>query len=115
VAISKTIVFKKLAASVLLALLLIIHGVKFFHHHPTSPLHSYKSYTESFFLAKSGSQLNHHCAICDYQLAKDIDLQIPQFASQAILPENKVYTCDAPSYSFEYSSALHLRGPPVIA
>jgi len=112
VTICRTIDFKKLTASILLALLLVIHGVKFFHHHPIPLFGHDQVHEQSALLNDTNSQLSQHCSICDFQLAKDAD---PQFEQLSFLPlqiQGEVICCITDSYQSSYSSVFHLRGPP---
>jgi hypothetical protein len=104
--------FKKITASTLLVLLLVIHGVKFFHHHPM-PLFGHDQVQEqSALLSNSNSQLAQHCAICDFQLAKDADLQIERFSFLPLQIQGEVVCCITDPYQSSYSSVFYLRGPP---
>lgn len=65
----KHINYKKIAAGLLLALLVFIHTEKAFHHHD-------KVIAKSQQTGYTTVSTNFFCAICDYVFAKDADVPV---------------------------------------
>ncbi|HEY0608887.1 MAG TPA: hypothetical protein VGD35_04505 [Chitinophaga sp.] len=105
----KNISFRRIIALGLLALMLVVHGVKSFHHHTGTA--ATKHSPHGALVQLSG----HHCLICDFQLTRDADLPPEQFSLQPIqLAAETCASYVAASY-VAYLSDLKLRGPPVTA
>jgi hypothetical protein len=109
---SKNITFRKFTALALLALMLVIHAVKAFHHHPVPVLRKHLSHG---VLVPAVHQSGHHCFICDYQLAKDGGIIAAQFSFQAIQIDIEEHAYYAASFNPADAPDLNLRGPPAIA
>jgi hypothetical protein len=116
VAYLRNIVFKRLTACGLLALLLIIHAAKFFHHHPIAAPGQHATFhsTSDIFL-KSGYSFQKHCAICDFQVTKDADITIAAVIDHPSLAVVAVYSNYVTAFYSSHTSFLKLRGPPAIA
>jgi hypothetical protein len=98
---------RKTVAVTFLLLFVFIHGVKALHTHDLTSTNS---------LAKSTSvKTDFYCAICDFQLAKDCDIEIPVLTFSAPVQFVEVY--------YNYTITSHdafpvtsvVRGPPAIA
>jgi hypothetical protein len=99
--------FRKTVAVTFLSLFIFIHAVKALHTHDlTSTSSSAKS---------TAVKADFYCAICDFQLAKDCDSEIPVLAFSAPVQIVQVY--------YNYTISFHeaspvtsvVRGPPAIA
>jgi hypothetical protein len=108
----RNITFRKFTAFVLLALMLVIHGVKFFHHHSIPVLSRHTSHDS---LVTGINKPVHHCTICDFKLTRDANIAIVQFSFQAIQPVVESCSYYVASHYEAYSSHVRLRGPPVTA
>jgi hypothetical protein len=101
---------------VLFALLLIVHGIQFLHHHPKASFSSLsQSHTgqKPLLVSDQTGLGTQHCAICDFHVAKDVDLSVPDLTIPAMR-----FTCDIPVHHFSLyhaalAAVLRLRGPPV--
>ena len=110
----RNIVVQKITSCVLLALLLVIHAIKFFHHHTNVPLQPGKLQMHIILPLQSGFNAQH-CSICDFQLTGSIDVQIPNVAEPPVLPRTAICSCYYNLYHSRIAAVLHLRGPPVVA
>ncbi len=111
---------KRIAAATLMALLLFIHAVKFFHTH-NYPLYDHVgsvdkscNQKDGHVVAETGSFVSS-CAICDYHFLKNADLTVSSFFIQRLSSfqvHNAAglhHTVTSPVFSFL------LRGPPSLS
>jgi len=97
--------FKKIAAGLLLALLLFIHAEKAFHHHD-------KVIAKSQQLGYIAVSNNIFCSICDYVFAKDADVPV-----QSIISFNADYFQEQSVQLITHNNKIIVfqiadRGPP---
>jgi hypothetical protein len=100
--------FKKTVAVIFLALFVFIYAVK--------ALHTHEAVSTTGASSKSTAlKADFYCAICDFQLAKDCDTEIPAFTFSTPIHFVQSYF----SYTVSSHDALPVtsvvRGPPAIA
>jgi hypothetical protein len=102
----RTTYFKKTVSVVFLLLFVFIYSVKALHTHDLSTNITSKT---------TALKADFYCAICDFQLAKDCDTEIPAFTFSTPIHFVLSYF----SYTLSSHDALPVtsavRGPPVIA
>jgi hypothetical protein len=104
------ILIRKVAAFLLMAMLLYIQGVQVFHRHDYTPVKHQKTTQLPGHLVKA----NHSCAICDYHLAKDAALPAAQviLPSLCYYPVTNTFRPSAPHAGLQYTQAN--KGPPAL-
>lgn len=108
----KNIIFRRITALVLLALMLVVHGVKSLHRHTGTAA---TKCTAHGALAPVIQLSGHHCLICDFQLTRDADLPPEQFSFQPIRSAAETGASYVTSSYVAYLFFLQLRGPPIKA
>jgi hypothetical protein len=102
-----------MTALMLMALMLYINAIKLFHTHPGSysPVYSFHAvHAHALPSISPDNTVRHivhgnHCAICDFQLAKDADV-----AAAGIDKEDRCLQCFLREYLYSGFSRLHV-GP----
>jgi hypothetical protein len=99
---------RRLIALLLLAVMVLVHGIKSLHTHH-SGCANHDTHQENIFLKDDGQ---HACSICEFQLAKDSTLTgtevlffIPAFASPT-------YSRLLTNLNSDYLFLKESRGPP---
>jgi hypothetical protein len=107
-------ILRKITAFLLIGLLLLIHTVKFFHSHLPLSIKITATETEPGKKLSSPceSRSIYNCAICDYQLAKDCDIEENIFSSGLSLSEILLIIELPGSISDNFHSSDTERGPP---
>jgi len=107
-------ILRKITAFLLIGLLLLIHTVKFFHSH--LPLSIKITTTETQLGKKLSSPCDsrtiYNCSICDYQLAKDCDIEENIYSSRLSLSEILLIIELPGSIPDNFHSPATERGPP---
>ena len=101
---SKHIIFRKLVASSLLALLVFVYAEKFSHTHHNVGTTELAGY--------SATATNATCAICDFTLAKDAALPEPDCIKVPFTIIQQQYTAASTSYYFLPEKYISNKGPP---
>jgi hypothetical protein len=98
---------RKTVAVTFLLLFVFIYAVKALHTHDLTSISS--------FAKSTAVKADFYCAICDFQLAKDCDTEIPVLIFSAPVQFVQVYY----NYTISFNEVLPVtsavRGPPVIA
>ena len=98
--------YKKIIASLLLALLFFIYAEKVFHIHDKLP-----GNTEQAGISLALN--NTGCAICDFTVAKEAELPQPLSVDIPLTFLIKEYTSASVSYHFQPENSTSNRGPPL--
>lgn len=102
-------IFRRITALVLLALILVVHGVKSLHRHTGTAA---TKRTPHGALAPVIQPAGHHCLICDFQLTRDADLPPEQFSLQPKRSAAEIGAGYVTASYVAYLFFLQLRGPP---
>ena len=105
VSMSPNIIYRKLTASLLLALFVFIYAEKIFHTHSTRT--DNKGQTEFSTVSKKAV-----CTICNYTVAKDSQLPEPVSIDNPFSFLLKEYISGSASYHFLTDNYSSYRGPP---
>jgi hypothetical protein len=103
----RTSYFKQTVAVIFLSLFVFIHAVKALHTHDLS-ITSASDKTTAL-------KADFYCAICDFQLAKDFDIEIPALTFFTPVHFIQVYYNYTISAHAAFPVTSVVRGPPAIA
>ena len=101
------IAFRKVLASLLLALFTFIYVEKIFHVHD-------KAAVISAYTGVEIKSVNNNCAICDFQLAKDSETPVQISTTSSFIVLQKKFAAFSSFYFFPAFSNTYNRGPPVV-
>ncbi|MEO7394618.1 MAG: hypothetical protein ABIU11_06710 [Chitinophagaceae bacterium] len=99
------IIYRKIVAGLLLALLIFIYTEKTFHIHDRVNTNTEQAGVSIIFN-------NSICSICDFTIAKDAALPGPIVFVLPVSYILKEYIAFTPSYHFTFHDYLSTRGPP---
>lgn len=98
-------IFRKIIASVLLALLVFVYAEKFSHTHHNIAHTEQTGYS-------STTTINATCAICDFTLAKDAALPEPDCINIPFTFIQQQYAVASITYHFLPERHISNKGPP---
>ena len=100
-------IWRKISASLILALFVFIHSAKVFHKHQQDT-----DLTEQkMFVVKP---VNASCTICDFQVAKDAELPLLAITTISPISWQKEYAVISLVYHYVPIIQIFDRGPPAI-